>query len=101
MAVNDGQVLLFDLAIFPKAAQLAGGAVRFGDDGEAAGFAIEAIYQVWPSIFSEMEAHSANETRHLIGFGGMADQSRWFIDDQQFFVFMNDLEERAHIFFSP
>ena len=99
MPVHNSEVLLLDLAIFPKAAQFAGGVIRFGNDGHSAGFAIEPIYQVRVGLLSQMEAHPADEAGHFVGLRGMTHEPRRFIDDQQFVVFVDDVEERAHIFF--
>ena len=43
VAVNDGKVFLLDGAGFPDFAQLAGGFGIFGDEDDAAGFAVEAV----------------------------------------------------------
>ena len=42
-AVNDGEVFLLDGAGFPDFAQFAGGFGIFGDEDDAAGFAVEAV----------------------------------------------------------
>jgi hypothetical protein len=39
-----------------------------------------------------MQPGAANQAGHLIAFGRMADQSGWFVDDQQVGVFVNDIE---------
>ena len=46
VAVDDGEVFLLDGAGFPDFAQLAGGFGIFGDDDNAAGFAVEAVDQM-------------------------------------------------------
>jgi len=38
--VDDGEVLLVDQAIFPEAADFAGGVIGFGDECDAAGLAV-------------------------------------------------------------
>ena len=43
VAVNDGEVFLLDGAGFPDFAEFAGGFGIFGDDDDAAGFAVEAV----------------------------------------------------------
>jgi hypothetical protein len=47
-AVNDGEVFLLDGAGFPDFAQLAGDFGIFGDEDDAAGFAVEAVDQTRP-----------------------------------------------------
>ena len=45
-AMNDGEIFLLDGAGFPDFAQLAGGPGIFGDEDDAAGFAVEAVDQM-------------------------------------------------------
>ena len=42
---------------------------------------------------AKMEADATNQAGIDIAFGRMANQARWFIDNQQFVVFVNDVEE--------
>ena len=46
MAVDDGEVFFLDGAGFPDFAEFAGGHGIFGDDDDAAGFAVEAVDQM-------------------------------------------------------
>ncbi len=43
VAVDDGEVFFLDGAGFPDFAEFAGGFGIFGDDNDAAGFAVEAV----------------------------------------------------------
>jgi hypothetical protein len=43
VAVDDGEVFFLDGAGFPDFSQLAGNSGIFGDDDDAAGFAVEAV----------------------------------------------------------
>ena len=57
MSVDDGLVVLFDLAMLPKFAQLSGGFDFLGDKGNSAGFAVQAIDQVGDGAGAEIKAH--------------------------------------------
>ena len=46
MAVDDGEIFLLDGAVLQDFSQLAGGGGIFGDDDDAAGFAVEPVHQV-------------------------------------------------------
>ena len=48
VAVDDGEVFLPDGAGFPDFSQLAGQGGVFGDEDDAAGFAVEAVDQIRP-----------------------------------------------------
>ena len=50
-----------------------------------------------PDSGAEVKAHAADEARVFVALGGMADQVRWFVDDQQFGIFVNYFEEVVHM----
>ena len=93
MAVDDGGILFLHVALFPKLPQLARGGVGLGDDGHAAGFAVETINHVRMRLAAQMQAHPANETRHFAVLARMADQVGGFVDHQQFRVFVDDFKK--------
>ena len=96
MAVDDGEIFFFDGAVFPDFSQLAGGDGIFGDENDAAGFAVETIDDVRGSAGRELQikAHAADETGILIAFGRVTNEAGGFVDDQQVGVFKNDFKQR-------
>ena len=60
--MHDGQIFFCDFAILPDAAQFACGFAVFGDDHDAAGFAVETIDQVLFGFSSKIKPDSADET---------------------------------------
>ena len=99
MAVDEGQVCFLDAAGFPEAAKRAGRGVGLGDDGHAAGFAVEAIDQVRVRSFAQVQPDAADQAGHGVGLGGMTDQAGRFVDGQQIGIFVNDIEQvRAQVY---
>ena len=113
VAVDDGEIFLPDGAAFPDFAEFAGGFGIFGDDDDAAGFAVEAVDEmrlgswVWDlrswilkgrsraggrrSI--QINSGAADEAGEFIALGRMTNQSGRFVDDQQAGVFVDDGEQ--------
>lgn len=96
VAVDNGQVLLLHFAFFPELAQLARGFSGLGGDGDAAGFAVEAIHELRMRLAAEMQAHPADEAGQLAVLARMANQTGGFVDDQQFSVFVDDFKKFFH-----
>jgi hypothetical protein len=105
VAMNDGKVFLLDGAGFPDFSQLAGGFGIFGDEDDAAGFAVEAVDEVGrngnhlaPALSPasggegeiQMKPGAADEAGKFIALGGMTDEAGRFVDDQQVRVFVED-----------
>jgi len=114
MAVDDGEVFFLDGAGLPDFSQFAGGPGIFGEEDDAAGFAVEAIDEVglgsgvrglasgigksWSRLtpaatVAEVQPGAADEAGKLIPLGGMADEAGRFVDDEQVGVFMEDGQE--------
>src|SRR4051812_17800742 len=79
ISMHDGQIHLLDFAVFPNAAQIQGGWVGFRDYRDAAGFAIEAIYQVGMGVLAQVQTNSADQAGIFIGLGWVTDQACWFV----------------------
>ena len=89
--MDDGDVFLLNDAIFPQLAQLPGGGGIFGDDGHAAGFAVQAVDQM--ALRTQIKPHAADEAGEFAVFGGMADQAGGLVQDQQVGVFVDNVEQ--------
>src|SRR5665213_950437 len=94
--MDNGEVFFGDGMLFPQFAKLAGSGGVFGDNDDAAGFAIETVNQAGSASRAEMEPRPANQAGPFIPFGGMTDQAGGFVDDQQVRVLENDLAEFLH-----
>jgi hypothetical protein len=96
VAVDDGKIFLFNGAVFQNFPESARDPGIFGDEDHAAGFAVEAVDEMrWRGTF-QMQPRAADQTGSFAVFGRMADESRRFVDDQQFTVFKNDVEQIFH-----
>ena len=93
-AVDNGQIGLFDRAVFPKFAQQAGSGRVFCDKNHSTGFAVQAVDQVRRPFRAQVKSHPADQTRPLVALGWMADQAGGLVDDQQVGILENDLKER-------
>jgi hypothetical protein len=96
MAVNNGEVAFQDFAAFPNAAEFEGSHGVFGDQNDAAGFAIEAVDEFGAGVRAEVEAHTADQAGIDVAFGRMTNEAGWFVDDQQVGTFVNGLKQLRH-----
>ena len=90
-AVDDGDVFFSHGPVFPQLAQFAGGGGVLGHDGNAAGFAVEAVDQA--GFCAQIEARAADQAGKLAVLGGMANQAGGFVDDQQVGVLVENVEQ--------
>jgi hypothetical protein len=100
MAVDNGQIFLFDGAAFENFSHLARDFGIFCDDDHTAGFAVKPIHQMRLRGISQMQPHTANQTGHLAILRRMADKAGGLVDDQQVVVLENDFKKFFHRLFS-
>lgn len=93
MSVDDGEVGLFYGSRFPSFAEGFGGGVLFGDDDDAGGFPVEAVDEV--VICLQIKADPSHEARGFVAFSGMANEAGGFVEDEELFVFVDDVQEGA------
>ena len=97
VAVDDGEVFFLDEASFKGFSKFASGCRIFCDQNDAAGFAVEAVDEIRFEVLAlsaggQIQTGTADEAGHLAVLGGMADESRGFIDHEQIGVLENDIE---------
>lgn len=92
MAVDDGGIFFFHLPVFPDSSEFTGGRGVFGDEHQAAGFAIQAIDQMGRRFHSKMQTEAPNKAGIGAGLGGMTNQSGRLVDHQEVAIFVNDLK---------
>lgn len=73
--MDNGPVFLLDGAALPDTAEFAGGGVGFGDEHDAAGFAIKPVDEMRAGIRPEVQTRAADEAGQGIALGGMADEA--------------------------
>ena len=93
--VNDREVLLVDRTSFPEFAQAHPSLELFGDDNDAACFAIETIDEMSLRV-SQVEANAADQAGVNVSFGRVTDKSGGFVDDEEIFVFGDDIKKMFH-----
>src|SRR5688500_5505762 len=96
MAVNNREILLRDGTALPNFSQFTGNDRIFRDQNNATGFPVEPMNQMRLYIFSQVQTNAADEAGILVALRRMANQTSRFIDYQQVFVFLNDVEEFFH-----
>ena len=95
-AVDEGDIVLFNLPAFPDSPQFASGDFGFGDESDAAGFTVQPVDQLRVRAVSEVQSCAADETGVFVGLGGMADEVRRLVDDKQVVILENHVEKIAH-----
>jgi len=95
-AVDEGDIVFFDLAVFPNSPQFASGGFGFGNEGDAAGFAVKSVDQLRVRALSEVKSCAAYEAGVLVGLGGMADEIRRLVNDKQVVILENHVEQVTH-----
>src|SRR5262245_36165934 len=94
--MNNGQIILPDVALLPEPTQSQCRFVLLGDDHNAAGFPVQTVNQMDRRARAEIQPDAADQTGQCVTLGGMADQARWFVNDQQLGVFRDDVEQLVH-----
>lgn len=84
-APDEGEVFFLDAGALHEHAEMAGGRFGFGDKGEAAGFAIEAVDDGDLAAIGQFEreevAEEMPEGGDVGGFTGVDLEERGFVDD--------------------
>lgn len=92
--MDDGQVLLLDLAFFPELPDLPRHVVAKCYQGEAARFTVQAVNEVKARAIPQVEAHPADQAGIFICLGGVANQTRWLVENQQLAVLVDNSQQR-------
>jgi hypothetical protein len=103
VTVEEGEVSLRDLALGEHLAELAMGTVVFGDEDEAAGLFVEAVYDAGAKVatgggeFVEVKEERVDEgapVAFVVGNAGSGVDHHpgGFVDDGQVLVFVDDME---------
>jgi hypothetical protein len=102
-AVDDGEIFFFHGAAFEDFSEFAGDSGIFCEEDHAAGFAVEAVDEMRPGKAGsrsrggfQMQPRAADQAGQISILGRVADESRRFVDDQQFIVFVDDVKKFFH-----
>ena len=96
MTVNNGEIALGHVARLPDSAEFTSRDGVLGDKDEAGGFAVKTVDELWLDVRAKVEADAADEAGIFVALGGMADEIRRFVDDQEFGVLVDDVEKFFH-----
>ena len=90
--MDDREIFFLYFTTFPKPPQFKRHGIDLGHNGNAAGFTVQAIDQMWTRSVAKIKAHASDETGHRPILARMTNQSGRFVDCQQFRVFQDDLQ---------
>lgn len=96
VAMHDGEVILFNPPGFPNVPQLASGLACFGNNGDAAGFAVQPVDELGVRTGAQVQTRAADQAGIFIRLGRMANKSGRFVNDQKLAVLKNYFEETKH-----
>lgn len=94
MAMDPGLVVLLHPALLEEPAESSGGASRFGNQDDAAGFAVQPVDQPGFPTTRSIQAHPRNQAGPLVGLGRMTDEARRLVDGHEVRYFAQDLDPR-------
>ena len=95
LAVDNRKIFFVNGAGFPEFAEAHSGFEVFGNDDDAACFAIEAVDEM-SFLVAQVEANTADEAGINVAFGRVTNEPRRFVDDEEIIVFGDDIEEMFH-----
>src|ERR1041385_7605839 len=94
--MHDGEVILFNPPGFPNVPQLASGLACFGNNGDAAGFAVQPVDELGVRTGAQVQTRAADQAGIFIRLGRMANKSGRFVNDEKLAVLKNYFEETKH-----
>src|SRR5262245_12676065 len=93
-SMDDRQVLFRNRTDLPNLSHFQSSGGMFCNEHQSGGFAIQAVDQVGPDRATQIKAHASDEACESVSFGGMTNQVRRFVEDQQIVILVNNVQQR-------